>query len=652
MKPFWACKGPESKTFSPMNISFDSRCNDIAEIPHEDTVEASNVNDAEMSSSDDADMPNSETPNRNDAAASNDVTAEMPMSNDTTIHIDSSAEVPNSDAEVPSNVQAPSVEKPNPRCLTLAASKTFLEEDEEDEEEPVVEVNISTSGDAIICGDALTAVVETRQPSRWNALRKSRPSRQQWARKLPTTLPAWSRDIPKSLNGWTRREKILLFIAILNTLIIVALLGSNMAILKQKTRTQTQLSAMSKSESSIECGNGPIAGGESGGKGSGGKKKKDSEGEGTANEGGNPETDPVVADDEVEADDDGSNSGDMWTVSTNTSLAGGQPAQNNSNSTSNNSNGTGTNTNGGNSDAPIDNGNGGVDNSDGSTAPPNDTGDDTGDGGEAEPLGDPDSLCGCPSCTESIWNQVAEQATCGDRITFLQEDQPLRFPTEVHACRQIAFEFPCICGGCDPGRCNIPTNEFLLPDSWKPSTTDKFAQIITPAPTPVTATTAASIVQENQVLYCYPDPSARISYTLWGGMVVQVKEDLNVCGPGNNMFSNENVVVDEQADTLTLVYTEGQAAEVRILLPQESRPFSYGSYSFSVQSVEVKDVTGAIKSTILPKELILGLFTWDDTGLFFILHFIVFAIFVSFLPRALTGICLLSTFVCRKLRRA
>jgi hypothetical protein len=96
-------------------------------------------------------------------------------------------------------------------------------------------------------------------------------------------------------------------------------------------------------------------------------------------------------------------------------------------------------------------------------------------------------------------------------------------------------------------------------------------------------------------------------------MVLQVKESSGACGPGNNRFSTSTVKIDETAGTLTLLYQNMQASEVRVLLPVAQRPFTYGTYKFSVQSVSVKSSDGTIKSKVLPKELVLGLFTWDDS---------------------------------------
>jgi hypothetical protein len=222
---------------------------------------------------------------------------------------------------------------------------------------------------------------------------------------------------------------------------------------------------------------------------------------------------------------------------------------------------------------------------------------------------DPNSLCGCATCTESVWNNMAGEFTCGERIEYLASEFSNLYPTQMHACRRIAFEFNCDCSGCDPARCNIPTEPFeLLDTSWTPARSSNYL----PEATPVPIYTDPSVPQENQELYCFPSPGSRATYSLWG-MVLQVKESSGACGPGNNRFSTSTVKIDETAGTLTLLYQNMQASEVRVLLPVAQRPFTYGTYKFSVQSVSVKSSDGTIKSKVLPKELVLGLFTWDDS---------------------------------------
>jgi hypothetical protein len=226
-------------------------------------------------------------------------------------------------------------------------------------------------------------------------------------------------------------------------------------------------------------------------------------------------------------------------------------------------------------------------------------------------VGDPNSNCGCAACTDTVWNTLAGEFTCGDRITYLTTSLAQQYPTEVQACRQVAFEFPCLCGGCDPSRCALPTPEFNVPSSWVPPVVDQFGNAATPAPTPVTAVIDPSISAEDMSLYCFPDASARTTFSLWGGMVIQPKASEGVCGPGNNFFRPDTVQVDTTADTLTLFYANAVASEVRVLLPAAQRPYTYGTYRFSVKSVEVLNAAGTVLSNTLPKELVLGLFTWD-----------------------------------------
>lgn len=202
----------------------------------------------------------------------------------------------------------------------------------------------------------------------------------------------------------------------------------------------------------------------------------------------------------------------------------------------------------------------------------------------------PTSVCGCDECTDQILNTYAGPYTCGARINYLMVDCGY---TEVDACRQIAgYEFPTICGPkCDPDRCytaNAP---------------------ITPAPTLPPAPPPSS-------LYCFPnDDGSRVTYLdMWDGSYkVQVKEG-DVCGPGDNRFSRNTI--SRSGDELTLQFKKNgsiwEGSEVRIVIPDGS-PFKYGNYKFHIKSVSVKNSAGTIISEILPKNLVLGLFTWDPT---------------------------------------
>jgi len=162
------------------------------------------------------------------------------------------------------------------------------------------------------------------------------------------------------------------------------------------------------------------------------------------------------------------------------------------------------------------------------------------------------------------------------------------YPTEAAACSRVAgIEFRSVCGpACDPARC-----------------------------TPVDLSL--------RELYCFPPYSNRKQYhaVLWNkSYTVQVKESDALCGPGDNWFST-NAVSMTNSNMLTLSYmkvgSKWSASEVRVLPLSINNPFTYGTYSFTVNSVSVIDMTtSSIVSKALPANLVLGMFTWDDTDLY------------------------------------
>jgi hypothetical protein len=228
-------------------------------------------------------------------------------------------------------------------------------------------------------------------------------------------------------------------------------------------------------------------------------------------------------------------------------------------------------------------------------------------------------LCGCAHCQQSDWDAMAGDFSCGERIEWLLESFPLQYPDQVRACRRVAFELPCECGACDPARCDLRPAEFRAPAGWTPDA-DAAA-----APTPAPRSVAGESSAVATGLYCFPTENQRTRYTLWDGMIVEVKTSEQLCGPGNNRFTESTVqavsspsattlnnVRVQGGDKLTLQYKNGMASEVRIVRPN-NEPFTYGTYSFSIESIAVKDAAGNVFSNALPKELVLGLFTWDDT---------------------------------------
>jgi len=185
--------------------------------------------------------------------------------------------------------------------------------------------------------------------------------------------------------------------------------------------------------------------------------------------------------------------------------------------------------------------------------------------------------CGCNDC-ESALNLLADGSTCGERIDFLMTGGA----TEEDACLQISnVEYPFICGpSCDITRC----------DGKNPPLEPK---------TPI---------------YCYKDYENRKRFeNVWGDFIVEAKGDpgLETCGPSANSFSDNTVSVE--GDELKLQYKKNgdrwEGSEVRIVMPQEKMPFQYGTYSWNIKSIQVKNSnTGTVRQNYLPPSLVLGEF--------------------------------------------
>ena len=205
--------------------------------------------------------------------------------------------------------------------------------------------------------------------------------------------------------------------------------------------------------------------------------------------------------------------------------------------------------------------------------------------------------CGCDDCNTSILDKLVglpgnPKYSCGARIEYLQTIEGGSM-TELEACARVAGEeFPTECGPyCDPSRCDMP---------------------MTPFPTISPLTSIGP-------LYCFPLPEERIVYkNIWKkGYTVEVKERNEVCGPGFNSFGRETVMAADNSNELTLMFKKigstWKASEVRVLLPFNNK-YQYGLFKFHVKSIQVIDgTTETPTEKLLPKDIVLGLFTWDPT---------------------------------------
>lgn len=215
--------------------------------------------------------------------------------------------------------------------------------------------------------------------------------------------------------------------------------------------------------------------------------------------------------------------------------------------------------------------------------------------------------CGCQDCTNDIWNLSVKsndggEYTCGERIVWVHANIP-GMSSQEDACEVIgAKEFPAECGkACNPLRCdgrNVPYE--ILPQDNQPI-----------VPGELTA---------NSDMYCFPPAANRQTWTnVWdNNFVLQVKESSAICAPGINLFTQDTVSFNEASEELKLEFFKKNgkwtSAEVRLALPDDKMPFHYGTYEWSIKSIQViDDDTDTVVGWKLPPRLVLGLFTWDTT---------------------------------------
>jgi hypothetical protein len=119
-------------------------------------------------------------------------------------------------------------------------------------------------------------------------------------------------------------------------------------------------------------------------------------------------------------------------------------------------------------------------------------------------------------------------------------------------------------------------------------------------------------------VYCFKPFSQRKRWVkVWNRYNVEVKSASTLCGPMDNIWSDDTVSVKNRKElTLQFKRVNGvwSAAEARVLLPQAQQPYSYGTYSFRVKSVGVIDTaTGRTVRRYLDPRLAIGIFTYDPT---------------------------------------
>jgi hypothetical protein len=272
------------------------------------------------------------------------------------------------------------------------------------------------------------------------------------------------------------------------------------------------------------------------------------------------------------------------------------------------------------------------------------------------------TYCSCQSCTSTVWNTPAGEYTCGERISYLYTQVAASYPSQESACRRIAgLEFPNQCGACDPRSCDdkvytgcgcescteeilqrqagdftcqeriswIQLNDVTVNNSEEAAcrkVSNEYSTICGPqcnpdqcppsAPVPSPVMNPTSNSDYDQILYCFPPKDNRTRYrNVWNNHTVEVKEDVNVCGPGDTKFSSSTVIVPRRRKQVRLLYkiVNGvwTGSELRVV-PSPLEPFSYGTYRFSISRVAWRRNRQRFANE-LPPSLVLGLFSWDPT---------------------------------------
>ncbi|GKY91451.1 hypothetical protein MPSEU_000117300 [Mayamaea pseudoterrestris] len=242
-------------------------------------------------------------------------------------------------------------------------------------------------------------------------------------------------------------------------------------------------------------------------------------------------------------------------------------------------------------------------------------------GGESPVDNSEKGHCGCSLCDQTVWNALVSSSTtetCGSSVLALMESDGV---SRRQACKSISSTYA-VCSVCHADSC-VATNDDggSMNDDETASSTNTpttsptaLATTITPtsAPTYDPALLAASH-------YCYPPYNHRTIYrNVWTqNMQVEVKQNDYVCDPGGNYFTNQTVSVDDSGSELTLEYklidNNWMASEVRVVLPNK-QSFMYGTYSWHVKEIVTYDSeTNEIYANYLDKDLVLGMFSWDDT---------------------------------------
>jgi hypothetical protein len=178
--------------------------------------------------------------------------------------------------------------------------------------------------------------------------------------------------------------------------------------------------------------------------------------------------------------------------------------------------------------------------------------------------------CGCDTCTEEIWDTLAEGYTCGGRISFLRDSDVATLQNvgindgpfdEESACRFVSEEFPnictCHCGEDDnnedtPGPIGVPSLSPTRFPSLRPTSPPTLTPTLSPTSPPTVTPTLSPTSPSTLTPTLSPTSSSSFAPVRCG--CDQCTEDVwNTIVDGYSCGNRINFVKDSDEETLISV---------------------------------------------------------------------------------------------------
>jgi len=174
--------------------------------------------------------------------------------------------------------------------------------------------------------------------------------------------------------------------------------------------------------------------------------------------------------------------------------------------------------------------------------------------------------CGCESCTESVWNTLADGYTCGGRISFARDSDVATLQSvginngpldEAGACRLVTEEFPDIC----TCTCDADTSSPTLSPTPPPTSAPTSAPMSVPTSSPTTPQTSSPTVTPTVAPMAAPTvaPPAKCGCTMCTDEVWNTVVDGYSCGARVSFVRDSDTATLESVGIFTGPFDEAGA---------------------------------------------------------------------------------------------